>query len=454
MRGAIGLAVVTACLAIPEPYPDTPEGPSFEPFVWGSDALWESLEQRYAAGAETCPDAAARAEFSRHVDLGLWQEAEERFFDLAVRYARCPEQVDDLVEARRELRIAAKDAELTRDRRYRLLYGSRAAVEEVLLQVPTSRALSMGREVPSSTPSAEVEGVTIHSGDLLLSRGGAPTSAFIARGSDYPGNFSHVALVAIEDAEVSVVEAHIERGVAIATPEQYFADKKLRIMVLRMRADHPALANDPMLPHKAAMAALSEARTRHIPYDFAMDFRDPQEQFCSEVASTVYADHGVELWPGLTAFSSPGLARWMAGFGVRHLETHGPSDLEYDPSLHIVAEWHDPDTLFDDHVDNAIIDALLERAEAGFPLGHDAYMLPLARVLKGYSAVLNLFNGEGPIPEGMSATIALRAKWLAEVHARLKTKVLTKAQAFQDTNGYRPPYWELVTLARTAATDL
>ena len=46
------------------------------------------------------------------------------------------------------------------------------------------------------------------------------------------------------------------------------------------------------------------------------------------------------------------------------------ADLEYDPQLRVVAEWCDPDTLFKDHVDNAVIDVMLEAAERGSdPLG-------------------------------------------------------------------------------------
>ncbi len=175
-----------------------------------------------------------------------------------------------------------------------------------MLQHPdSSLPLLVGRDEPSATPSAEVHGVRIHSGDMLVSRGGYPTSALIARGNDYPGNFSHVGLVYVDSAtnEISVIEAHIEVGVAITTAEGYLADKKLRLMVLRPRADLPALVADPMLPHRAAGKILARARAEHIPYDFAMDYADPSGLFCSEVASTVYKDEGVTLWMGLSTIS-------------------------------------------------------------------------------------------------------------------------------------------------------
>jgi hypothetical protein len=88
-----------------------------------------------------------------------------------------------------------------------------------MLQAPqgTVPALVLGADEPAVTPFAEILGVRVHSGDILVSRGGAPTSALIARGNDYQGNFSHVALIHVErDGSRSMVEAHIER-VAVAT---------------------------------------------------------------------------------------------------------------------------------------------------------------------------------------------------------------------------------------------
>ena len=100
---------------------------------------------------------------------------------------------------------------------YRLLYGNRTAIEEIMLQLPDNLVdpLIKGTEEPSITTSVKIMGVDVHSGDILVSRGGAPTSALIARGNDYPGNFSHVALVHVNDKikTVSIIESHIEIGV-------------------------------------------------------------------------------------------------------------------------------------------------------------------------------------------------------------------------------------------------
>ncbi len=477
---AIGLL-----LFVPDPEATVPPAAAASPFAWNQDAVWDALRER----SETV--RALPAEEARQVTEAALVQVESKLVPLRDLVATAPENLDDaaqdtlrqvelayfeaaatlsghptpvaqverLVAMQTELRDLMKT--LSRSFRpgtpearrvlYRALYGSRAALEEVLLQLAPEDmpVLSLGVQEPSGAPSAMVRGVRVHSGDILVSRGGAPTSALIARGNDYPGNFSHIALVHVsDDGEVRTVEAHIERGVVVAGIDRYIADPKLRVMLLRARADLPALQEDPALAHRVAEAALRDATERHIAYDFEMNYEDPETQFCSEVASANYHALGIDLWEGLTTTSDTGTARWLSSFGVREFRTHGPSDLEYDPKLVVVAEWRDPETLFADHVDTAVVDVLLEGASQGDTLEYDWRMLPVARVMKAYSVLLNLVGKEGPVPEGMSASVALRVKALRARHTAIRDGLLQEAEAWERERGYRAPYWELVRMAR------
>lgn len=467
-------------LAIPLPEAPSPAPAGGAPFAWRQDARWHELEARFvAARASGCPEATVAIEtgLSRLAALTdtlatettgagdpQLDEAERALFETAPLVAACPAHLPELARLQARLRDAVKrqsrgwdmGSREVRDRLYRVLYGGRTAVEEAILQAPQGAlpALLPGEEVASRTPGTEVRGVMVHSGDLLLSRGTAPTSALIARGNDYPGNFSHVAMLVVEREgdPPRLLEAHIERGVAIASGREYLGDAKSRILLLRPRADLPALTRDPLLPHRAATRVVAEAQTRHIPYDFAMDFTDPRRLFCSEVASWAYREEGVTLWMGLSHISSPGLARWLGAFGVTHFETQEPSDLEADPQLAVVAEWRDLDGLWQDHLDNAVVEAMLEGAEEGRPLDYPWYMLPAARVAKAWSAVCNAFGRIGPVPEGMSAPGALRNRTFSLRHAALRERTRARAARFEAQHGYRPPYWQLVRMAREEGT--
>jgi len=471
-----------ALLSIPVPDPRLPEGIAGKPFTWKQDATWNALEASFRQGRSIGCDglkepvdrgfrqgmrylrALAASRFGP--DAKIFAELEKTIFSLAAMVAACPERLRDYIDLVTKTRSLLKgqseywdmNDRAARDCLYRLIYGGRAALEEVMLHAPADSypALILADQVPSVTPAHIFRDLKLHSGDILVSRGGAPTSALIARGNDYPGNFSHVALLYVDEktGEPAIIESHIERGVVISSVDEYIKDKKLRVMVLRLRPDLPQMKADPMLPHKAARRALEDAKARHIPYDFEMDYKDPAKQFCSEVASSAYRPLGVELWKGTTRISSPGVIKWLSYFGVTHFETQAPADLEYDPQLSIVAEWRDPETLWQDHVDGAVVDAMLEGADAGDVIPYSWWRLAPARFVKAYSVVLNLFGALGPIPEGMDATAALRNLELSARHEEIKKEVLVRAAAFQEKQGYRPPYWELVRMANKAQLRL
>jgi hypothetical protein len=452
-----------------------------QPFAWNQDSYWQALEAKYRQLQQSgCKDIQNQVA-SELIKAGqlliqisqkkLGPDApdfdllEQRMFQTGPLVSGCnlfiPEYIRFITDMRDVVKRQSEHwdmkSDMSRITLYRLLYGGRTAIEEIMLQTPQDSYTVMikGRDEPSQTPAVDIRNVTIHSGDILVSRGGAPTSALIARGSDYPGNFSHIAFVYVDPSthEAKIVESHIEVGVVVSTVEQYLKDKKLRVMLLRPRADLPQIVKDPMLPHKAAEFAYKRVKEGHIPYDFAMDYKDHSKLFCSEVASAAYEQFGVHLWAGISHISSPGLRKWLSYFGVRHFETQEPSDLEYDPQLVVVAEWRDQTTLRKDHYDNAVTEVMLEGAEKGEEISYERYLLPVSRIVKAYSVVMNLFGKPGMIPEGMSATAALRTQDYDKRHEAIKERLSLKAEQFKTDKGYAPPYWELVRLARIAKEE-
>ena len=445
------------------------------PFVWNQDSLWKGLEHQFIE-AKHLPQIKldsivdqmstdADVLLSRYEDTiygpdhKIHDSIETLFFRIAPLIAAQEKKSDWHIRyynaVRQKLKSDTRFWDMStvnaRNTSYKMLYGMRAAVEEIMLQSNNEEFVSTMyvTNEPSATPSVEILGIKVHSGDLLVSRGGAEVSAFISRGNDYPGNFSHVALVYIdkETNEPYFVEAHIEKGVAIASLDSYLKDKKLRFMVMRPRINLSGLKLNPMLPHKASEYMYNETQTKHIPYDFKMDYHDSSAMFCSEVGSYAYKCYGIDLWEFESTISSNGIINWLNAFGVQNFVTQMPSDLEYDPMLSVVAEWRDKDVLFQDHLDNAVMDALISLANKGEKLDYDIWSLPLARVIKAYSFVLNTFGKEGIIPEGMDATTALKNNYFVNRFQNLKSITSEKVERFKNENGYLPPYWQLVKFA-------
>ncbi len=476
------LAIIYLLLLIPDAAEKDPFISSDKkPFAWNSDGRWQQMESLFKEArkmnTEKLDSVIALHKQIAEKDLllikeknhtpadSIWTNTQNNFFVLASLIAVRQNELNWFIgfynQVRNEVKLQSQqwdmNAVAARDQVYTMLYGMRAAVEEAMLQtesVKYSSAMQV-KDEKSATPSAKIFDIEVHSGDLLVSRGGAEVSALIARGNDYAGNFSHIALIYVDEEtkQPYLIEAHIEKGVAIASVAQYENDKKLRFMVIRPRADLPAMIADSMLPQKAARFMFEAANRKHFPYDFKMNFNDTTEMFCSEVASYAYLQKGIQLWKYPSSISSPGVVNWLHSFGVENFVTQMPADLEYDPQLSVVAEWRDPLTLYKDHIDNAVMDALLEKANAGEKIDYNIWQLPVVRIVKGYCMIKNLFGKVGMIPEGMSATRALKNQNFVAMYLRVKDKTIQLAEAFSKESGYRPPYWQLVKFAVAASAN-
>ncbi|MFT4605907.1 MAG: hypothetical protein ACI9W4_002652 [Rhodothermales bacterium] len=451
-------------------------------FFWDDDVRWQAYTRAFLEARKSRRDqveiAADRlldrlgllikeiANGQKDSSAAVFASLEEAFFEAAPLVAVCRDRLPRYQESWQALRAAVKrqsigwdmSDSLDRRRLYRLLYGSRAAIEEAVLQGPGHHARDVvlgSAALNPAVPTANLFGVQIQSGDILLSRGGAAVSALIARGNDYSSNFSHVALARVhqDTGEASVIEAHIARGVMATDATGYLKDKKMRFLVLRVRSDLPALLAEPQLPHLAAEAAWAEAHSRHIPYDFQLDWTNSDRMFCSEVVSSAYQALGLRLWMAMSSISNPGLKRWLGLLGVTFFETQEPGDIAYDPQLAVVAEWADPDTLWKDHLDSVVTDVLLEGAERGDDLPFFWWKAVVVGPAKALSWLLNMVGRHGPVPEGMGVITALRVAAFSKKHAALVVSVDRRATAFEAEHGHRPAYWELLELARPSRPE-
>lgn len=466
-------------LLIPVPnLQNEPRKASKTPFLWNQDTLLNTLETNFQQALKTSSNELDSLVLTKinntelkllgfedavHApDDSIFKKIENEFYEIAPYIAAQKNKSDWYIRfynrVRKKVKLDSRYWDMStpeaRITTYRLLYGMRATVEEILLQSTDDQFISTMyvNDEHSKAPFVNLLGIKVHSGDLLVSRGGAEVSAFISRGNDFPGNFSHVAIVHIDNKtnEPYFIEAHIEKGVAIATADQYLKDKKLRFMVMRPRADLPELIKNPMLTYEASLYIFGESQKRHIPYDFKMNYFDASAMFCSEVGSYAYKQHGIKLWEFESTISSIGISNWLNAFGVENFVTQMPSDLEYDPMLSIVAEWRNKETLFQDHLDNAVMDALISRANQGERLDYNIWLLPVARIVKAYSFVLTLFGKEGVIPEGMNAETALKNNDFVDRFQKCKLLTKSKIDRFIVKNGYLPPYWQMVRIAESS----
>lgn len=236
----------------------------------------------------------------------------------------------------------------------------------------------------------------LKSGDVLLTRGNAYTSAAIASLGEFDTQFSHMSLVyRDEQGKLWTVEAHIEVGSFVRPLQDHINDKNYRTMVFRYENEEVARKAAEYIFHKVKKASDT---TGNILYDFGFDQDNNEALFCSEIVSYAFS-HVTQGQIQMPLFRSQLFVR-KPDF-VRTLEITAnssfiPADIEVDPRFKVISEWRDAAKTRENLQKDAVIHAMYKwndelgyrmiQASSGKSLLYRNIAWPLRRVpfLKKY----------------------------------------------------------------------
>lgn len=230
----------------------------------------------------------------------------------------------------------------------------------------------------------------IRSGDVILTRGKAYTSAAISNLAEFDTQFSHMSFVYQDElGKFWTVEAHIEVGSFVRDLQDHIDDKNARTVIFRYQ--------DQDLAHQAAKAIFEKVQktfnTRGpINYDFGFDKEDSSELFCSEIVS-----HGFDLVTQkelvVPLYESEVFKRKpkiVSQLGLKASKSFIPADIEVDPRFELISEWKNPNIIADILQKDAVVHALfkwsdeeghvLQQASTGTSLLYRNIVWPMRRV--------------------------------------------------------------------------
>ncbi len=236
-------------------------------------------------------------------------------------------------------------------------------IEEMLMEwhfnktgMPTTPEILSGKE-PFLMVNGNKHKLTLYSGDILVVRGRFFVSATIARISDEEGQFSHSAIIYIDDKkQVWVLESLIEKGLIAVPWIEWVKHEPVRVLVLRHQDKNSAnqvanwLFNWIMWRKNHGMDP--------VPYDFNMNFHDSGELSCSELVRFAYAEgtNGKVIIPKYSSsVNKLSNKELFNDLGINEMEIYSPSDYEIDPSLRIIAEWKDYSKTYGTRIQDAIL---------------------------------------------------------------------------------------------------
>jgi hypothetical protein len=227
---------------------------------------------------------------------------------------------------------------------------------------------------PYQLTNSKFGGLKFRSGDLVMTRGTAFTSAAIARLGNNDASFSHLAMIYVDPktGRWQPMEALIETGSYVANAPAWLNDGKVRAMVFRHR-DAQLAARAAQMIHDEITTYQARHGGENIPYDSNLDVRDSSKLFCSELISHAFdlATGGAHTVPAYPSMLTPKNPYFLKRLGVQVTQTFLPMDIEVDPQFELVSEWRDYSQMSMIHMHDAVIGTVFSWIDNGKYVFHD-----------------------------------------------------------------------------------
>ncbi len=298
--------------------------------------------------------------------------------------------------------------------------------------------------------------VTLKSGDLIISRGNAYSSAAIARIVEIDSQFSHLAMIyfpsgsqkeitiqeALKSKDVLVLEAHIEIGSTVRSFADYAKDGNARNLLFRFpdaavahqaaKKSHEYLENFRKKAHQADRRRFPESDVNYsVPYDFKMILSKANEVFCTEVGYYGFNEVGIQI-PTFQSQINPKLDL-VKRLGIEGSQIFAPGDMELDHRFQMVAEFRNLKKLKGLRMKDMALTSLLTWMDAGYvfaPIPPSVFRSTIAWI----SRQLDFKFVKNQLPKNMNTKVLNTIFTLDNVASRLEAKLVEKDKAFKAAN--------------------
>jgi hypothetical protein len=230
----------------------------------------------------------------------------------------------------------------------------------------------------------------LKSGDVILSRGNAFSSAAIARIGENDYQFSHLSFVYKDHpaSEIMTTEAHIEIGSVVEPIISHINGKNSREAVFRYQDPEVAHDASKFMYNRVLKAQKSGV---NIPYDFTMNFKNDTSLFCSEIISRGFKEVLPEedYFPLFKSKFSVGILPFLNKIGVpankqniSEMEVFSPGDIQFDPRFELIAEWRNPRKIEESRIKDFIMTKMFEKMDLqGYAIDPSVVMSTTAKSL-------------------------------------------------------------------------
>ncbi|MCB0504753.1 MAG: hypothetical protein KDC58_04540 [Cyclobacteriaceae bacterium] len=325
-------------------------------------------------------------------------------------------------------------------RLYQLLVESRLAFESALVQSDFPSVSWTSLPLDNGFQYKSINDIVFQSGDIVAFNLSKENDLCLSFRRDMPNAYDHLGSIYIQSGKGFVTYIDKETGLQSVGIETFLDNYAPNGMILRVRPDLSQIIETPELPVLVASRLYKMANEGRIKYDYQLDLDTRDYLYDWEMLNGVFKKYDFSL----------GTEKKLSNTHTIRVGSdkliNEPFELEYDPQLMVVGEWYNTQTLYDKRVLTAATSSvILSSPKMRFV---NPILLPIYRIKKGLSMIMNQFGYKGLIAQGVSAQTQMALDALHQEQKKVVEELSEELHKYESEQKHRATYLKMLQSAK------
>lgn len=329
--------------------------------------------------------------------------------------------------------------EATNKRVFQLITESRLAFESALIQSNTELTAISTAHITNTPSTITIDKLQFRSGDIIAFNITPKNDPYISYIKELPNIYKHLGSIYVTESSAYITYIDHKKGAINITLDEFVKRLASNGTVLRLRDDIPAVLQNSRISEMVALSIYTMALEGSYKYDYNFDSGTQDVLFDWELINSAYKVHNLDL--DLDQFLK-GSNSISLGSYQEHLNAF---ELEFDHRFEVAGEWYNSQLLYDRRLITAATSSIIRFDKKTSFI--NPILLPIYRLVKGYSILIDQLGFEAPIPSGITAQTQLVYDILAKKQNKLVEQLEVELSKYENDQNHKATYLKILQKA-------
>ena len=335
--------------------------------------------------------------------------------------------------------------ETVNKRFFQLISESRLAFESALIQSSTELTAISTTDAINTSSTKTIGKLQFKSGDIIAFNLAPKNDPYVSYIRELPNVYKHLGSIHITESTAEITYIDHKLGAINIALEEFVNITATQGAILRLRDDIPVVLQNPMIAEMVASSIYSMASEGTYKYDYIFDSGTQNALYDWELINSAYKVHNIDF--DLDQFIKGSYSINLGDY-QEHLTAF---EIEFDHRFVIAGEWYNSKQLYETRLLTAATSSIIQSdKKAAFK---NPFLLPIYRLVKGYSLIIQQLGFEGAIPGGITAQTQLVYDVLEKEQNELAEKLEFELAKYEADQKHKATYLKILQKAEEINSD-